>query len=141
MENSSVCIWPNCAIFDTIWNHRMPSFNMRRLFRCNFQPLGVNTLDARSRSTDFAQTSLRRQKSVDRRHGMSTPAPEVGRLTARYINARGRPTLFSNAYWHRNARVIEIQTRQQLKNNFVHETQQIFMNNFCIWTPSGQRTS
>ena len=46
-----------------------------------------NTLDARSRSTDFAQTSLRHQKSVDRRHGISTPAPEVGRPTALYINA------------------------------------------------------
>ena len=52
----------------------------------------VNTLDARIRSTDFAQTSPRRQKSVGRRHGIS--APEVG-----------RPTLFSNAYWHRNARI------------------------------------
>ena len=51
-------------------------------------PVVVNTLDARSRSTDFAQTSLRRHKSVDRWHGMSTPAPEVGRPTALYINAR-----------------------------------------------------
>ena len=33
----------------------------------------------------------------------------------------GIQTLFSNAYWHRHARVIEIQTRQQLKNN-LHET-------------------
>ena len=82
-------------------------------------------------------------------------APEVGIPSARYVNARARSryadgtvyqcrppevciqTLFSNAYWHRNARVIEIQTRQQLKNNFVHETQRIFMNKFCIWTPSG----
>ena len=47
-----------------------------------------NTLDARSQSTNFAQTSLRRQKSVDCWHGISTPAPEVGRPTARYINAR-----------------------------------------------------
>ena len=30
----------------------------------------------------------------------------------------GIPALFSNAYWYRNARIIEIQTRQQLKNNF-----------------------
>ena len=37
------------------------------------QPTTVNSLDARSRSTDFAQTSLRCQKSVDRRHGISTP--------------------------------------------------------------------
>ena len=51
------------------------------------------------------------------------------------------PALFSNAYWHLNARVIEIQTRQQQKNNFFHETQWIFGNKFCIWTPSGQRTS
>ena len=47
----------------------------------------LNTLDARSRSTDFAQTSLRCQKSVDRRHGISTPAPEVGRPTEWYIIA------------------------------------------------------
>ena len=44
----------------------------------------------------------------------------------------GIPTLFSNAYWHLNARVIEIQTRQQLNNNFSHETQRIFVNKFCI---------
>ena len=42
------------------------------------------------------------------------------------------PTLFSNAYWHLNARVIEIQTRQQLKNNFSHETQRIFVNKFAF---------
>ena len=29
------------------------------------------------------------------------------------------PALFSKVYWHQNAQVIEIQTRQQLKNNFV----------------------
>ena len=46
----------------------------------------------------------------------------------------GIPALFSNAYWHLNARVIEIQTRQQLKKR-------IFVNKFCIWTPNGQRTS
>ena len=46
------------------------------------------------------------------------------------------PALFSNAYWHRNARVIEIQTRQQLKNNFFHETQRIFLKKFWVWTPS-----
>ena len=67
-------------------------------------------------------------------------ASEVGISAARYINATARsrytggtvyqrqrpeagiPDLFSNAYWHRNARVIEIQTRQQLKNNVFHET-------------------
>ena len=49
--------------------------------------------------------------------------------------------LFSKAYWHQNARVIEIQTRQQLKNNLFHETQRMFVNKFCIWTTSGQRTS
>ena len=59
----------------------------------------------------------------------------------RQVSEAGIPALFSNAYWHRNAQVIEIQTRQQLKNNFFHETQRIFMNKFCIWTPSGQRTS
>ena len=53
----------------------------------------------------------------------------------------GIPALFSTAYWHQNAGVIEIQTRQQLKNNLFHEIQQIFVNKFCIWTHSGQRTS
>ena len=47
----------------------------------------INSLDARSRYTDFAQTSLRRQKSIYRRHGMLTHAPEVGIPTARCINA------------------------------------------------------
>ena len=53
----------------------------------------------------------------------------------------GIPALFSKAYWHQHARVIEIQSQQQLKNNLFHETQRIFVNKFCIWTPSGQRTS
>ena len=34
-----------------------------------------------------------------------------------------------------------MQTRQQLKNNLFHETQRIFVNTFCIWTPSGQVTN
>ena len=42
------------------------------------------------------------------------------------------PALFYNAYWHRHAQVIEIQTRQQLKNKFSHETQQICVTKFCI---------
>ena len=84
-----------------------------------------NSLDARSRYTDFANFPT---------------APEVGIPLARYVNAHARnrytdgtvyqrqppevgiQTLFSNAYWHRNARVTEIQTRQQLKNNVFHET-------------------
>ena len=64
-----------------------------------------------------------------------------GTVCQRQASEVSIPTLFSNAYWHLNARVIEIQTRQQLKNNFSHETQRIFVNKFCIWTPSGQRTS
>ena len=40
----------------------------------------------------------------------------------RQASDAGIPVLFSNAYWHLNARVIEIQTRQQLKNNFSYET-------------------
>ena len=71
--------------------------------------------------------------------------PEAGIPAARFstpqARSRGIPDLFSNAYWHRHARVIEIQTRQQLKNNYFHETQRIFMNTFCIWTPNGQRMS
>ena len=103
----------------------------------------VNLLDARSRYTDFAQRL----------------APEGGIPSARYVTACARSrhtcgtvynrqppedgiqTLFSNAYWPQHSGVIEIQTRQQLKNNCFHETQRICMNKFCIWTPSGQRTS
>ena len=49
-----------------------------------------------------------------------------GTVCQRQASDAGIPALFSNAYWHVNARVIEIQTRQQLKNNFSHETQHIF---------------
>ena len=63
----------------------------------------------------------------------------VGTVCQRQVPEVGIPTLFSTAYWHRNDRVIEIQTRKQLKNNVFHEAQRIFMNKFCIWTPSGQR--
>ena len=52
----------------------------------------VNPLDARSRYTDFAQTFLRRQKSVYRRHGISTPPPEAGIPVARYIRRHGIST-------------------------------------------------
>ena len=103
----------------TLWTSEAGIPTLRKL------PCGV-----RSRYTGFAQTSLWHRKPVYRRNGMSTPASEAS-----------IPALFSNAYWHRNGRVIAIQTRQQLKNNFSHETQQIFMNKFCIWTPSDQRTS
>ena len=85
----------------------------------------LNSLDARSWYTDFAQTSLRHQKSVYHQHGMLTPVPEVGIPTARYTNARRQKSVYrlcSNAYWHRNARVIEIQTRQQLKIFFPWNT-------------------
>ena len=64
-----------------------------------------------------------------------------GTVCQRQAPEVGISTLFSNAYRHRNARVIEIQTRQQLKNNFSYETQRIFVNKCCIWTSSGQRTS
>ena len=64
------------------------------------------------RYTGFAQTSLWRRKRVYRRHGMST-------------------SLFSNAYWHQNARVIEIQTRQQLKN-IVFSTKQRIVWSFAF---------
>ena len=108
---------------------------------------------------DYTCELFGRQKPVYRLCANFPMAPEVGIPSARYVNARARSrytdgtvyqrqppevgiqTLFSNAYWHRNARVIEIHTRQQLKNNFFYETQRIFMNKFCIWTPSGQRTS
>ena len=50
----------------------------------------INPLDARRRYTDFAQTSLRRQKSVYRRRGISTPPPESGILAARYSTPQAR---------------------------------------------------
>ena len=58
---------------------------------------------------------------------------------ARYGNARRRRPIYLSlfsSYWHQNAGVIEIQTRQQLKNNLFHEIQRIFVNKICIWTPS-----
>ena len=58
------------------------------------RPKQFNSLDARSRYTDFAQTSLRRQKSVYRRHGMLTHAPEVDIQTARCINASRQKSVY-----------------------------------------------
>ena len=52
----------------------------------------VNSLDARSRYTDFAQTSLRRQNAVYRWHGMLLHTPEVGIPAARCITASRRKT-------------------------------------------------
>ena len=49
-----------------------------------------NPFDARSRYTDFAQTSLRRQKAVYRRYDMLLHAPEVGIPAARCIYASRR---------------------------------------------------
>ena len=62
------------------------------------------------RYTGFAQTSLWRRKRYI-----------GGTVCQRQVSDAGIPALFSNAYWHLNARVIEIQTRQ-LKNNFFIET-------------------
>ena len=59
-----------------------------------------------------------------------------GTLCQRQASHAGIPALFSKAYWHQNAQVIEIQTRQQLKYKLFHETQRIFVNKFCIWTPA-----
>ena len=65
----------------------------------------LNPLDARSRYTDFAQTSY--------------TAPEVGIQAARYINATGQKPVYRICFLMRTgtrfARVIEIKTRQQLK--------------------------
>ena len=54
----------------------------------------LNSLDARSRYTDFAQTYLPRQNSVYRRHGMLTHAPEVGILTALCINVSSQKSVY-----------------------------------------------
>ena len=76
---------------------------------------------ARSRYTGGTVINATGQKPVYRRYGYQRYRPEAG-----------IPDLFSNAYWHRNAQVIEIQTRQQLKNNYFHETQRIFMKNVAF---------
>ena len=55
-----------------------------------------------------------------------------GTVCQRQASEAAIPALFSNAYWRLNAPVIEIQTRQQLKNNLSHEIQRIFVNKFCI---------
>ena len=99
-----------------------------------------NPLDAGRRYTGFAQTSKRRQKPVYRVCANFPTLPETGIQGLRKL-PNGILGLFSNVYWHLNSQVIEIQTRQQQKNNYFHETQRIFMNKFCIWTPSVQRTS
>ena len=91
------------------------------------------SLDPRCWYIDFAQTSVRRHKSVYRRHGMLTHAPSRytdGTVYQRQPPEVGIQTLFSNAYWHRNARVIEIQTRPAEKIIFFHETRRIFINKF-----------
>ena len=51
-------------------------------------------LDARSRYTDFAQTSIRRQKAVYRRHAMLPHAPDVGIPVARCITASRWKTVY-----------------------------------------------
>ena len=56
--------------------------------------INLNPLDARSRYTDFAQTSLRCQKAVYRRHGMLLHAPEVGIPAARCIYASCQKTVY-----------------------------------------------
>ena len=55
----------------------------------------INQLDARSRYTDFAQTSLRRQNAVYRRHGMLPHTPEVSIPATRCITASRRKTVYS----------------------------------------------
>ena len=55
----------------------------------------LNPLDARSRYTDFAQTSLRHQNAVYRLHGLLPHAPEVGIPAARCITASRRKTVYS----------------------------------------------
>ena len=64
-----------------------------------------------------------------------------GTVCQRQASNDGILTLFFNVYWHLNARVIEIQTRQQLKNIVFSMKQRIFGNKFCIWGPNGQRTT
>ena len=116
------------------------SLNKFREISTAFERNLFNPLDARRRYTDFAQTSLRRRTAVNRPNGL------LRRYTCGMVYSRSAPedgiqSLFSNAYRPQHSGVIEIQTTQQLKNNCFRETQRIFMNKFCIWTPSGQRMS
>ena len=55
-----------------------------------------------------------------------------GTVCQRQASEAGISALFSNSYWHLSARVIELQTRQQLKNNFSHERQQILWTSFAF---------
>ena len=98
------------------------------------------------RYTGFVQTSLWRRTPVYRLCANFSVASHAGIPGARYVNARRHTPVYKLCFlmltgtsWL--ARVIEIQTKQQLKNNLFHETQRICVNKFCIWTPSGQRTS
>ena len=60
----------------------------------NMEEERLNPLDAKSRYTDFAQTSLRCQKSVYRWHGISTQPPEAGIPAAWYINVTGQKPVY-----------------------------------------------
>ena len=131
-------MWPShvsaITLLCPIWRATLLSYT------CGF----VNPLDAGRRYTGFSQTSKRRQTPVYRVCANFPTSPDTGIPGLRKLSTApdpGIPGLFSNVYWHLNSRVIEIRTRQQLKNNYFHETQRIFMNKFCIWTPSVQRTS
>ena len=88
-------------------------------------PYGV-----RSRYKDGTEVNARRQKSVYRRHGMSTAGAR-----SRFTDFVFYCVLAPECPSHRDTNKIVAE------NNFFHETQRIFMNKFCMWTPSGQRTS
>ena len=106
-----------------------------QLFMINFHQFTHSNNDTRAKkpvltlkTSDAGIPALRKLPcGVGRRYAGGT-------VCQRQASDADIPALFSNAYWHLNARVKEIQTRQQLKNNFSHEIQRIFLNKFCIWT-------
>ena len=73
------------------------------------------------RYTGFAQTSLWRRTPVYRPCANFPVASHAG-----------IPALFSKAYWHQNAQVIEIQTRQQLKNIFFPWNSEFLWTSFAF---------
>ena len=84
--------------------------------------------DARSRYTVGTVYQCHCQKPIYRRHGISTP-----QARSRYTGFIFYCILVPECQSHTDKTATE--------TICFHETQRIFMNKFCILTPSGQRTS
>ena len=100
----SICLIS--SMFWDRWSLCQPSMFRRTAIRHCHRPSEVSSVHAEWRNASLCRcTVYQRHRSIS-----------------------GIPALFSNAYWHRNARVIEIQTRQQLNNNF------FLWNSEFLWT-------